>query len=365
MTVAKKEEYPLMDLDNNIVGWESQDDPMNPRNYHPSRKWFLMLLISTITLISPFTSSVFSPAVPYAEKEFGVTSTILGTLSVTGYLFGYTTGPMFISSLSEMFGRRVILSAANVEFVAFQIGCALAPNISTLIAFRFLTGIGGSACLTTGSGVLADLFVAKQRGLAMTAYSSGILVGPVLGPVLGGYGWSTGNSGLSYLGLGVGFILGQIVFGMFSDRVVTQLEARNNGIYEPEMRLSISIFFSGFIPVSFFWYGWAVQAHTHWIVPIIGLAPFAFGMVGIYNTMQTYVIDSYPRYAASAMAALVVTRSLMGALMPLAGPEMYKSPNYGWGNSLLGFITLAMVPLPVLFHRFGGALRKKLDLRLD
>ncbi|KAL2851626.1 major facilitator superfamily domain-containing protein [Aspergillus pseudoustus] len=482
----KADVHPLIDLDNGIVGWDGNDDPANPRNFPMSQKRFLMLLVSSVTFISPFASSVFAPGVAYAEEEFHVTSTILGTLSVTGYLIGYVTGPLFFSPLSEMFGRRIVLSAANTFFVAFQVGCALAPNISALIVFRFLTGVGGSACLTTGGGVIADLFIAEQRGLAMALYTSGILIGPVLGPLLGGfiaqragwhwvfwvlvivggtlsalvmvfnretnhvvlmrwkterlrkelsrpelhsayesnraddkagtssytstlgkrlimpfyllvrspivlpvatylatlygclyllfttvtdvfkktYGWSTEISGLAYLGLGVGFITGQIAFALTSDRIISRLKRRNNDEYEPEMRLSITVIFALFVPVSFFWYGWSAQEKTHWIVPIIGLSPFAFGMVGIYNTLQTYVIDCYPRYAASGTAAMVITRSLMGALLPLAGPRMYAALGYGWGNSLLGFVTLGMIPVPLLFYRYGGKVRKssKLDL---
>ncbi|PYH88249.1 MFS general substrate transporter [Aspergillus ellipticus CBS 707.79] len=470
--------YPLMDLDNDIVGWESDEDPSNPRNYAIARKWFLIMLISLITFVSPFASSSFAPGVSYAEEDFHVTSTILGTLSVTAYLLGYVAGPLFFSPMSEMFGRRIILSGANTLFVAFQIGCALAPNISDLIGFRLLTGIGGSACLTTGGGVIADLFVAEQRGIAMAVYTTGVLTGPVLGPLLGGfiaqgagwrwvfwvlviaggtfsglvmifnsetnpvvlmrwkterlrkelnrpklsscyddgptathhislrqkltmpfyllvrspiialvalylatlygclyllfttvstvfkdtYHWSTGISGLAYLGLGVGTVIGQATFALTGNRSIEQQKRRNNNTFEPEMRLLVTIFFAMFVPVSFFWYGWSAQEKAHWIVPIIGLSPFGIGMVGIYNTLQTYVIDCYPRYAASAMAALVVTRSLMGALLPLAGPRMYAALGYGWGNSLVGFIALAMVPVPISFYRFGGRLRKKFDL---
>jgi multidrug resistance protein len=97
------------------------------------------------------------------------------------------TGPLFLSPLSELYGRRSVLTAANVIFVLFQVACALAPSMPALIAFRTLAGIGGSACLTTGGGVVADLFTAEQRGLAMSVFTFGPLFGPVLGPICGGF----------------------------------------------------------------------------------------------------------------------------------------------------------------------------------
>lgn len=99
-------------------------------------------------------------------------------------------------------------------------------------------------------------------------------------------------------------------------------------------------------------------------MPIIGLFPFAFGLVGLFGTLQTYIIDSYPRYAASGIAAITVSRSLVGALLPLAGPTMYRALGYGWGNSLLGFITLAMLLMPFIFNRVGASLRKSVTLDL-
>lgn len=101
---------------------------------------------------------------------------------------------MFLSPLSEIYGRRIVLNAATTLFVLFQIGCALAPNLSALIVFRVLTGMGGSACLTIGGGVVSDLFKPEQRGLAMSVFSFGPLFGPVLGPICGafiaqGAGW--------------------------------------------------------------------------------------------------------------------------------------------------------------------------------
>lgn len=94
---------------------------------------------------------------------------------------------MFLSPLSELYGRRIILNIATTAFVLFQIGCALAPNMSALIVFRLITGMGGSACLTIGGGVVSDLFEPEQRGVAMSVFQFGPLFGPVIGPICGGF----------------------------------------------------------------------------------------------------------------------------------------------------------------------------------
>lgn len=179
------------------------------------------------------------------------------------------------------------------------------------------------------------------------------------------YGFSTGLSGLAYLGIGIGFFLGLMSIALTSDRVVVKLTKRNGGTFVPEMRLPAMIFYSCFLPISFFWYGWTTDKNAHWIAPIIGMMPFGFGMMGVYLPVQTYVIDSYPGYAASANATLTATRSLVGALLPLAGPKMFSSLGLGWGNSLLGFIALAFVPVPVVFSRYGQRIREKYPVDLD
>jgi len=111
-------------------------------------------------------------------------------------------------------------------------------------------------------------------------------------------------------------------------------------------------------------YGWCTDKKTHWIVPIIGLIPFGFGSMGVFMPIQTYLVDTYPQYAASGMAALSCVRMLFGALLPLAGPSMYRSLGLGWGNSLLGFIGVAMIPVPALVFKYGGRVRKRWPLKL-
>lgn len=112
------------------------------------------------------------------------------------------------------------------------------------------------------------------------------------------------------------------------------------------------------IPIGLFWYGWAAQAKTFWLVPNIGAAIFAAGAIISFQCMQTYIIDSYTRFAASGIAAAVVLRSLAGFGFPLFAPYLYDKLHYGWGNSLLAFLGIFIgIPAPFLFWIYGEKLR--------
>lgn len=80
---------------------------------------------------------------------------------------------------------------------------------------------------------------------------------------------------------------------------------------------------------------------------------------------STYLVDAYTIYSASAIAANTVLRSLIGALLPLAGSKMYATLGLGWGNSLLAFIAVALAPLPLLFYRYGEQIRNSKLFKVD
>jgi hypothetical protein len=81
-------------------------------------------------------------------------------------------------------------------------------------------------------------------------------------------------------------------------------------------------------------------------------------------SIQNYLLDCYPQYAASVTAALAVLRSLAGALLPLGGLEMYNALGLGWGNSLLAFLSLGLVPIPLAFYVFGERIRSRFQMSL-
>lgn len=70
-----------------------------------------------------------------------------------------------------------------------------------------------------------------------------------------------------------------------------------------------------------------------------------------------YLVETFGEYSASALAASKFLQSLFGAFLPLAGRPLFDVLGYGWGNSLLGFIAVAFIPVPWLFFRYGKRLR--------
>ncbi|TQS33167.1 hypothetical protein Golomagni_06497 [Golovinomyces magnicellulatus] len=175
------------------------------------------------------------------------------------------------------------------------------------------------------------------------------------------YHFSAGISGLSYLGVGLGMAISLAVFATVSDKLQKSL----GDSPKPEGRLMPIMWILPAVPVGIFWYGWSAEKQAHWIVPIIGTFFFGFGFLWVVMPTQLYLVDAFgAEGAASALAANVVLRLLFAAFLPLIGPSLYKSLGLGWGNSLLGFIGVAFLPVPFFFYRYGGWLRERFPVKL-
>lgn len=92
-------------------------------------------------------------------------------------------------------------------------------------------------------------------------------------------------------------------------------------------------------------------------MPIIGSGIFASGMLLTFSGIFTFLVDAYPLYAASALAANSFARSSFAAAFPLFGDQMYDKLGDQWASTLLAMLTLVMAPFPYLFFRFGKRIR--------
>ncbi|KAI0352812.1 multidrug resistance protein 4 [Trametes cingulata] len=176
------------------------------------------------------------------------------------------------------------------------------------------------------------------------------------------YGFSIGTGGLAYIGLGVGFFSATLFGAYFADQVYARLVQKNGGKGKPEFRIPALIFGSFFVPVGIFWYGWSAQARLHWIMPIIGTGIFGFGMMTTFLPIQLYLVDTFT-YAASALAAASVFRSMLGFAFPLFGSQMFDALGLGGGNSLLAALAIVLgIPFPVFLWFYGERMRAKSSL---
>lgn len=434
-----------------------------------------------------------APDLEAIGRDLDIASELKRALVLSIFVAALALGPLLWGPLSELYGRVIIIQTSNVVFLLFNLGCGLARTEAQIIAFRFMSGIGGSAPLAIGGGLLSDLFTAEERGRAMSIYSLMPLLGPAVGPIAGGwiaertswrwvfysttiacgfiqaagllflqetyapvllhrkkrrltrqtgntalrteyddeedvgrrgtdggngsgarrlarrlgvaltrpfrllatqpivqvlslymmylYGiiylvlstfpalWATkyhqspGMQGLNYISLGVGFFLGTQLCAPLQDRIYAALKRRyvpGGGPGRPEFRVPMMVPGAVLVPAGLLIYSWTAEAGTHWIGPNIGAAIYAAGTIIGFQCIQGYVVDSYPRYAASAVGAITVLRSLAGFGFPLFAPAMYAALGYGRGGTVLAACAVAVGwPSPLLLWVHGAKLRAK------
>ncbi|KAF9880189.1 MFS multidrug transporter [Colletotrichum karsti] len=459
--------------DPNLVTWSGPSDPMNPKNWPKYKKWTATILVSCFTFISPVSSTMLAPALDTIADDFDVKSDIETYLLMSIFLLAYAVGPFVLAPLSEMYGRVVVLQSANMFYLIFNTVCGFSASKEQMLAFRFLSGLGGSAPQALGGGVLSDCWRAEERGTATAIYSLAPFLGPAVGPIAAGYltqylSWrwifwtvsiadavvqilaflflsetyapkilatkakglrkATGNNdlrteyerpdrtfgqtlrknlirpfrmlftqpalqitalyraylyglmylvlasfpfvwseqydqepgpaSLNYISLGVGFVIGLQISGPLIDKVYRKLKSQNNDIGLPEFRIPLMFPTAVVTPIGLLLYGIAAHFKVHWIVPNIGAGILAAGLILSFQCVQTYVIDSYEKYAASAAGAAAFVRTMAGFSFPLFAPRLYDALGIAWGNGLLAGIVLVMgIVVPAVMWKWGGWLR--------
>ncbi|UNI22583.1 hypothetical protein JDV02_008459 [Purpureocillium takamizusanense] len=178
------------------------------------------------------------------------------------------------------------------------------------------------------------------------------------------HGFNIWQTGLAFLGIMVSMFLGAAtgpLWHRIRARLIRKYERETgvSGASEPEFRLPPAILGSVLAPTGLFMFGWSTYPWVHWIVPIIGSAVFGMGNMLLFMGIFTFLVDAYPLYAASALAANTFVRCLFAAAFPLFGEQMYEKLGYQWASSLLAFLTVAMLPFPYIFFRHGKQIRRK------
>lgn len=159
-------------------------------------------MLGLMTISVTFASSVFSTAISPTSLQFGVSREVM-VLGTSLFVLGFSFGPLVFGPLSELYGRKMPLFMGFFIFAIFQIPVAVAQNLHTIFICRFLGGFFASAplaivCLLFSGiscwmltkqvgGMLADIFDPVDRAIAVSIFAGSTFVGPVAGPVVGGF----------------------------------------------------------------------------------------------------------------------------------------------------------------------------------
>ncbi|KAH3668812.1 hypothetical protein OGAPHI_002567 [Ogataea philodendri] len=148
------------------------------------RKWLIVLTLALVGLDICLLSSCWSLVSPLQQK-YGVSHELF-VLGVSFYIFGMAWGPLFLSPISEFYGRKLTYIIGLLLSIVFQILMCFVPNYGFLIFCRFMSGLFGSVFLSVAPGTISDIFTKQTIGTPLSIYSLCPFLGPSLGPLLAG-----------------------------------------------------------------------------------------------------------------------------------------------------------------------------------
>ena len=158
----------------------------SPHSRPPTRKWLVALSIGLGAIMGSIDMSIVNVALPQIRGAVGATIQEITWVS-TGYAVALVVVMPLTGFLGRLFGQKRLYLAFLLLFVAGSALCGMARSLETLVAFRLIQGIGGGALQPTQQAILRQTFPPREQGMAMALFGMVAMLGPAIGPTLGGY----------------------------------------------------------------------------------------------------------------------------------------------------------------------------------
>jgi DHA2 family multidrug resistance protein len=146
----------------------------------------IIIAVMSATLIQVLDTTIVNVALPHMQGSLGATADET-TWVLTSYLVASAIFMPLTGYFTDRLGRRKYLLISIAGFVAASILCGAAVNITQIVLFRLLQGVFGAALVPLSQAIMTDIFPEEERGTAMAIWGMGVMIGPILGPTLGGY----------------------------------------------------------------------------------------------------------------------------------------------------------------------------------
>lgn len=151
-----------------------------------SAKWILVGTALACALLELIDSTVVNVSLREMMGSLGAT-TLEITWVVTAYAIGNVITVPLSAMLSNIFGRKIYFTASVIFFTFSSLMCGMSSSLWTLVMWRFIQGLGGGGLLSTAQSIIADAFDPKELATATAIFGLGLMIGPAVGPVLGGF----------------------------------------------------------------------------------------------------------------------------------------------------------------------------------
>ncbi|KAI2783825.1 MFS general substrate transporter [Daldinia loculata] len=198
MTTQDTEKYPAntesvepvadsaqVEVDPLLVTWNGDDDPEHPYNWSLTRKWIITILLSNGGLVTLMSGAMLAPALKSIAADLE-TDEEEAQIFLSIFVLAFAFGPMVLSPLAEVFGRRPVWMLSSCFYILWNTVAGFSQTPGLLIASRILSGIGASAEFAISNPVLADTWIPAERGTSFAISTFIPLLGPALGPIIGG-----------------------------------------------------------------------------------------------------------------------------------------------------------------------------------
>ena len=151
-----------------------------------SAKWILIGTVLTCALLELIDSTVVNVSLREMMGSLGATTLEIAWV-VSAYAIGNVITVPLSAMLSDLFGRKVYFTASVVLFTFASLMCGMSTSLWSLVLWRFIQGLGGGGLLSTAQSIIADAFPPKELATATAIFGIGLMIGPAIGPVMGGF----------------------------------------------------------------------------------------------------------------------------------------------------------------------------------
>src|SRR5581483_3379799 len=152
----------------------------------PVNKWLVTISVTFGTLMGAIDSSIVNVAVPHLRGSLGATVEEI-TWVTTGFIIATVLVMPLTAFLGRLFGQKRVYMFCLALFIAGSMLCGVARSLWTLVVFRVIQGFGAGALQPTEQAILRQTFPPEEQGMAMALFGVAVLIGPAVGPTLGGW----------------------------------------------------------------------------------------------------------------------------------------------------------------------------------